>query len=218
MVMKHDVPPMGRRGLLTLAVAFGALSWDVAEAQTTGGNSPTAPVARLDDALLASMKGGGRMSFDERYRTLGPVIDQVFNMDTVLANSVGLSWATQPEARKTELATAFRRYTVSSYVSNFNSYNGQSFQVLPNVRAVGDGEVVVQSRLLRTDDSPLQLDYVMRAGPSGWQVVDVLMNGSISRVAVQRSDFRQLLKTGGVPALVAGLGNKVASLSGGMLS
>jgi len=218
MVMKHDVPPMGRRGLLTLAVAFGALSLDVAGAQTAGGNSPTAPVSRLDDALLASMKAGSRMSFDERYRALGPVIDQVFNMDTVLANSVGLSWATLPEARKTELATAFRRYTVSSYVSNFSSYNGQSFQVLPNVRAVGDGEVVVQSRLLRTDDSPLQLDYVMHAGPSGWQVVDVLMNGSISRVAVQRSDFRQLLKTGGVPALVAGLGNKVASLSGGMLS
>src|ERR1700676_1668278 len=73
-VMKHDVPPMGRRGLVTLAVAFGALSLDVARAQTPGGNSPTAPVARLDDALLASMKAGGRMSFDERYRTLAPVL------------------------------------------------------------------------------------------------------------------------------------------------
>jgi phospholipid transport system substrate-binding protein len=215
--MKHDVPPMGRRGLLTLAAAFGALSWDVAGAQTPGGNSPTAPVARLNDALLASMKAGGRMSFDERYRALGPVIDQVFNMDTVLANSVGLSWATLPEARKTELATAFRRYTVSSYVSNFSSFNGQSFQVLPNVRAVGDGEVVVQSRLLRTDDSPLQLDYVMRAVPSGWQVVDVLTNGSISRVAVQRSDFTHLMGRGGAPALVLALNSKVSNLSGGRL-
>ena len=145
------------------------------------------------------------------------LVEQVFNLDAVLAASIGLSWATLPGAQKAELAMAFRRYTVSSYVSNFNSYNGQSFQVLPSVRVVGNGEVVVQSRLVRVNDSPVKLDYVMRNGPAGWQAVDVLVDGSISRVAVQRSDFRELLIAGGVPALTAGLGRKVANLSGGML-
>jgi phospholipid transport system substrate-binding protein len=46
--------------------------------------------------------------------------------------------------------------------------------------------------------------------------VDLLANGSISRVGVQRSDFRSLLASGGVPALVAALQLKVANLSGGM--
>jgi phospholipid transport system substrate-binding protein len=145
-----------------------------------------------------------------------PVVAQVFDLDAVLAASIGLSWATMPDTEKTQLASAFRRYTVSSYVSNFNSYNGQSFEVLPSVRTVGNGDVVVQSRMLRTNDSPLKLDYVMRRGPAGWQAVDVLTDGSISRVAVQRSDFRQLLAAGGVPALAAGLSRKVANLSGGM--
>ncbi len=85
------------------------------------------------------------------------------------------------------------------------------------MRAVATGEVVVQTRLVRVDDSPVELSYVVRIGPAGWQVVDVLTNGSISRVAVQRSDFHELLIAGGVPALTAGLGRKVASLSGGML-
>ncbi|HUB15081.1 MAG TPA: ABC transporter substrate-binding protein [Acetobacteraceae bacterium] len=44
-----------------------------------------------------------------------------------------------------------------------------------------------------------------RSGPAGWQVVDVLTDGYISRVAVQRSDFRQLLASGGPPALTAGM-------------
>jgi phospholipid transport system substrate-binding protein len=56
----------------------------------------------------------------------------------------------------------------------------------------------------------------MRNGPAGWKAVDVLANGSISRVAVQRSDFRELLANGGVPALMAALQRKVANLSGGM--
>jgi phospholipid transport system substrate-binding protein len=63
----------------------------------------------------------------------------------------------------------------------------------------------------------VKLDDVMRIGPAGWQVVDVLTNGSISSVAVQHSDFHELLIAGGVPALTAGLGCKVANLSGGVL-
>lgn len=84
----------------------------------------------------------------------------------------------------------FRHYTVPSCVSNFDSYNGQRFEVLPTVRRVGNGEVIVQTQLTRSDDSPVKLDYIMRLGPAGWQVVDVLTDGSISRVAVQRSDFQ----------------------------
>jgi phospholipid transport system substrate-binding protein len=82
---------------------------------------------------------------------------------------VGLSWATLPEAQKAQRATAFRRYTISSYVSNFDSYNGQTFQVLPSVRAVVNGEVVVRTRLVRVNDSPVKLDYIMRraAPPDG---------------------------------------------------
>jgi phospholipid transport system substrate-binding protein len=48
-------------------------------------------------------------------------------------------------------------------------------------------------------------------------VVDVLTDGTISRVAVQRSDFQQLLQSGGVAAaLTAGLQRNVANLSGSM--
>jgi phospholipid transport system substrate-binding protein len=48
--------------------------------------------------------------------------------------------------------------------------------------------------------------------------VDVLAQGSISRVATQRSDFRTLLSNGGSAALVSSLESKVASLSGGSLA
>lgn len=88
---------------------------------------------------------------------------------------------------------------------------------MPSARVVANGEVVVQTQLVRVNTSPVKLDYVMRSGPAGWQVVDVLTDGSISRVAVQRSDFREMLIAGGVPGLAEGLGRKVANLSGGRL-
>jgi phospholipid transport system substrate-binding protein len=56
----------------------------------------------------------------------------------------------------------------------------------------------------------------MRQSKGGaWQVVDVLADGSISRVAVQRSDFRHLLARGGPQALAESLRNKSANLSEG---
>jgi phospholipid transport system substrate-binding protein len=212
--MMHEMSRIDRRGLLGLAIAsvMVAVPWSSAGADT----SPAAPIERLNEVLLATMKSGGHTSFDERYRTLAPVIEQVFNLDAVLAGSIGLSWSTMTDAQKAQLTTAFRRYTVSSYVSNFDSYNGQSFEILPAMRTLPNGDVVVQTRMVRVNNSPLRLDYVMRHGPAGWQGVDVLTDGAISRVAVQRSDFRGLLMGGGVSALADGLGRKVANLTGSM--
>ena len=215
--MSHEPARICRRDLLGLAVAsFVAVTpLRLAGAETTADAAATAPIAQLDNALLASMKAGETTPFDDRYRALAPVIERVFDLDAVLAASIGLSWATLPAAQKAALETAFRRYTISSYATSFDSYNGQSFQLAPTVRSLGNGEVVVNSRLRSSDGTSVVLDYVMRRGPSGWQAVDVLTDGSISRVAVQRSDFRRLLGSGGTPALVAGLEHKGANLSGG---
>jgi phospholipid transport system substrate-binding protein len=210
-----DTLSIGRRRLFGLATALAgasALPWRAAHAQAA---APTAPIQRLSAALLATMKSGG--SFETRYRALEPVIEQVFNLDAVLAASVGLFWTALADDQKSQLVAAFRRYTVSSYVANFDSYNGQTLQVAPAVRTVNPNEVLVDTQLSRSDNDPVKLDYVMRRGPAVWQAVDVLTDGSISRVAVQRSDFRELLRRGGVPALAASLTNKVANLSGGMV-
>jgi phospholipid transport system substrate-binding protein len=219
MTMSSNNLPIDRRGLLALAIigSIAGFPWPQASAQAPDEAAAAAPIGQLDQALLTAMKAGGSTPFDDRYRALAPVIEQVFDLDAVLAASVGLSWPTLPDAQKATLAAAFRRYTISSYATSFDSYNGQSFQVLPTVRAVGNGEVVVSSRLQRADGSSFALDYVMRRGQDGWRAVDVLTAGSISRVAVQRSDFRELLNSGGAPALVAGLDSKVANLSGGSL-
>jgi len=216
--MMHDFPSIGRRGLLGIATtALVAAGIRVpASAQTANAAAATAPIQRLDAALLAAMKAGSGMSFAQRSSTLAPVIDQSLDLDAILAASVGLRWPALPSDQKAQVDAAFRRYTVASYASNFNSYNGQTFQMLPDVRSVGNGDLIVRTKLVAADGSATPFDYVMHDGPSGWKAVDVLANGAISRVAVQRSDFRTLLTSGGVPALMVALQNKVANLSGGM--
>ncbi len=109
------------------------------------------------------------------------------------------------------LLQAFRRYTVASYVNSFDDFNGQRFEVKPDTRAVGSGEQVVQTRIIPKHGDTHELDYVMRQGSEGWRAVDVLADGSVSRVAVQRSDFRRLLD----PWRRGGAGEKPAHQVGG---
>ena len=161
------------------------------------------------------MKTGARTSFEQRFDMLAPVIDQVFDLDAVLRRSVGSAWTSLPPDQQDMLRPAFRRYTVASYVNNFNRFNGQQFTVEPQTRPVGNGEQVVPTRITSPSSDSHELDYVMRNTGSGWRVVDVLADGSISRVAVQRSDFRRLLSRGGAPALVMSLTAKSQELSDG---
>jgi phospholipid transport system substrate-binding protein len=135
----------------------------------------------------------------------------------VLSVSVGVRWASLSPDQQSRLLEAFRRYTVASYVANFDSYAGQNFTVSPETRSLGVHGVVVESRIAQISGDETELDYVMKQTPSGWKVIDVLVAGSISRVAVQRSDFRRILSNGGGNALLASLQRKTSDLSGGAL-
>ncbi|HEX5328311.1 MAG TPA: ABC transporter substrate-binding protein, partial [Acetobacteraceae bacterium] len=82
-------------------------------------------------------------------------------------------------------------------------------------RPLSSGEQVVSTEIIPTSGSSHRIDYVMRKTNAGWKAIDVLLDGSISRVAVQRSDFRSLLNRGGAPALEASLQQKTQTLSRG---
>ena len=204
-------------GFLAVTSAV-TVPWLQARAETAGDAGPIVPVRLLDDALLAAMKSGKTTPFAQRFTALAPVIEQTIDLDAVLALSVGLGWSVMPDDQKLPLRAAFLRYTVASYAASFSSYSGQTFQISPTLRELGAGEVIVQTRIVATDGSANALDYRMRNGQSGWKAVDVLEDGAISRVAVQRSDFRGLLANGGVPALMTALQQKAATLSGGLLA
>jgi phospholipid transport system substrate-binding protein len=214
------VHPIPRRALLRIAGLSVAAAPLFAQAASAAGSSEAiAPIERLNAALLKAMKAGRNTPFTERYNMLAPAVEQAFDLDAVLRVSVGPQWATLPPDQQAQLEAAFRRYTIATYAANFDEYSGQKFEIVPQTRSFGANEQVVTTRIVPSDGSaPNTLGYVMRQTGSGWKAVDVLADGSISRVATQRSDFRSVLTSGGGSALVASLQHKVATLSGGALA
>ena len=176
----------------------------------------SAPIEALDGALLTAARNG-KQAFADRYNALAPVVERALDLPAILQTSVGPHWTDLPADQQQQLLSVFRTFTVASYVANFNKFNGEQINLLPGTRAVGQ-EQVVETEIVPAGGKPIRIDYVMRQGDDGWRAVDVLLEGSISRVAVQRSDFRALLGAGGnADPLIASLQKKVADLSGGAM-
>src|SRR5689334_6286196 len=107
----------GRRSLLGLIVA--SFLW-IGPGMASGRAQSAAqgaiqPVSELYAALRAVMRSGG--SFPQRFDRLAPVIDRVFDLNTILQVSVGLRWSSLDEAARRSLYSVFRAFTVASYTA-----------------------------------------------------------------------------------------------------
>lgn len=199
----------------TMASAAMAQGTSATVAPANAAVGPTQSVAALNDALLTVMKAGRATPFAQRVATLTPVVQRVFDLPLLLQNSIGPGrWPSIPDAQKAQLMDLFTQFTVGSYVANFDSFSGEQFVVAPDLRHVGR-DVVVQTRIVGSGGDGTRLDYVMRETDGGWQVVDILLDGSISRVAVMRSDYRALLAQGDASKLIDSLRGKIADFEAG---
>jgi phospholipid transport system substrate-binding protein len=112
------------------------------------------------------------------------------------------------------LVAAFSDYSTAVYASRFKDYSGERFVVDPVTAKLASGDVIVHTKLLPHSGDPVQLDYLVRAEPDGWRIIDVLLNGTISEMAERRSEFSSGLRDGGAAGLITLLRQKTAQLAG----
>lgn len=202
---------MKLRHLRAPALALAASLFLVPMAHAVA-SSPSAPVDLLDNALISLMKSASaNASFQSRYQKIAPVIEQSYNLPLVTQNSVGFLWSTLPADQQKELTDLFTQFTISSYVSQFDGYGGQKLAVLPDEKDLGEKKIVM-TQLTSSDGSAVQIDYVMGKVGDDWKINDVLLNGTISQVAVHASDFASLVKSGDASKLISALRAKIKTL------
>lgn len=158
------------------------------------------PVQSFYDTLLGTMKQGKQLGFKGRYEKLKPVIEQSFDLPGMTRLSVGPVWNTMSPADQQSITAALSRYTIASYASNFNSFDGEKFLVEP-ASTERKADRVVMSKLV-TKSETIPFNYLMRKTGASWKVIDIYLNGYVSQMAKQRSDFAATVTAGGAAALV----------------
>ena len=145
----------------------------------------------------------------DRFRNLEPVIEQTFALPLVAHLAVGPDWTSFSPDQQKWIIAAFSRFTIANYAHNFNSYDGQKFEVDDNVSTRG-ADKIVRTRIIPAHDAPVSLLYRMHEVQGTWRIVDVYSNG-VSELAQRRTDFAAALAAGGAPELIKHL-NKASDL------
>jgi phospholipid transport system substrate-binding protein len=156
--------------------------------------------------LLGNMQQGRILGESGRYAKLAPVVGRTFDIPLMTRLAVGPAWDTLPPAEQQRLQSAFAHYVTATYADQFDSYSGQQLQVTGQ-RTTGNN-IMVQTKIVKSNGETTKLDYLMRPDQGSWQISDVYLDGTISQLAVHRSEFYSILRREGIDGLVAALNRK----------
>lgn len=179
---------------------------------TAAEGDPAAPIHKLCDTLIQAMKDGDKLGMQGRENKLRPVVDTAYDMPAVTRTTLGAAANKLSPEDLQKLSDAYGRFSVATYASQFAKYGGEHFEIgEPHPGAVA-GSMVVPSVIVGGDASRTEIDYVMHETNGGWGITDVLFNGTISQVAVRRSEFVPIFRQNGLQALVDLLDQKTAAM------
>jgi len=193
--------------LVLVLSAFGAGNL---RAQEIG---PRAVVSTFQDTLLATMKEAGPLGFDGRYQRLQPAMESAFDLEQMTRIVVGGRWTKLSQTERRQVVELFRRFSVSTYASEFSGYGGEQFEIGEDRTQPGLG-TIVETRIVFKKDKPVALNYLLRQTSQGWKIVDIYLDGTISELARRRAEFASIISSQGVDGLIALLKKKNEELAG----
>ena len=155
-------------------------------------------------ALLDTMKQAKQLGVKGRYDKLAPVLSNTYDLPLMSRIAVGQNWAALSPAEQQGIIAAFTRMTAATYASRFDGFAGEHFEVLQTADQP-NGDKIVKTRIVKSDGTAVQLNYLMRNSGGAWKIIDVYLNGTISELASRRAEFGSILKSGGANALVSAL-------------
>jgi len=174
--------------------------------------SPEAVVNTLQDALLTVMKRADELGFQGRYEYLEPVVTETFDVPFMGSKSVGRHWRTLTADQQADWLAKFTGYLAANYAGNFTGWDGESFEVVGEQPAARNTRVVL-TRLKVPGGEDVILNYRLREEPEGdWRIIDIYLKGTVSELALRRSDFSATLKEKGFAELSMAIDKKIDEL------
>ena len=188
--------------IVALGLTSAPLAFAAADAKGT--------IDAFDATLLEVMKNADKLGYKGRYDKLAPVVSQTYDLPLMARISVGPQWAGLSPDDQAKITEAFKALSIATFASRFDGYGGESFKVTGESPTTG-GDDVVDTKLMRPNDEPVDLNYRLRKTGDDWKVIDVFLSGTISQLANYRSEFSSTLRDKGAAGLVQLINDKVTA-------
>ena len=161
--------------------------------------------------LLNVMQQGDKLTFEQRFEQLKPVVLKSHNLTKITRIVVSKEWKKLSIEQKKELIRKFSTLSIASYAHYFNSYSGESFKI-ESVKQLSPGQIYVHTFFVLPDEKDVSMDYLLKKKGDDWRIINIITNG-VSDLALKRSEYVAVLKKSGFDVVLAELSVKIDTFS-----
>ncbi len=171
----------------------------------------SATIEKFHIELLDIMKNAESLGYEGRKTRMSEIIPSVIDISFMSEKSLGRSWKKLSPEQQVRMRTAMHDLALSRYAHRFNNYSGEEFTVL-NEEIDEKGNALVRCQIKKSDGELISINYRMHQVEGQWLIIDVLLNGSVSELAMRRSEFSALLKREGFETLLAAVNSRIKTI------
>jgi phospholipid transport system substrate-binding protein len=201
---------INRRHILTLTAAASLLPVSVwAQA---AADKAAAFVKSTGDRLVAVVNGPGSTS-DKRGQ-MTQIISTDVDVDGIGRFCLGRYWRQATPEQQKEYLALFHEVLVTNITSKLGEYKGVTFTM--GRSRMQDEEAVVSTTVIRPNNPPTAVDWIIADPASSPKIIDVVAEGTSLRLT-QRQDYASYLthNNGSIDALIAAMKTQVSQNTNG---
>ncbi len=168
------------------------------------------PIDALYAVLLDCMKNAEELGLEGRRAKIAPAVAAGYDLPFMARKILGRHWKTLDESSQQRWIETFGGLTSATYAERMTGFTGQVFEIL-KVEPSQRGTALVYSQVVTPDEEPIAINYRMRPDGESWRIIDVYLNGTVSELALRRSEYAAVLQRDGFEKLVASIDEKIAA-------
>jgi phospholipid transport system substrate-binding protein len=168
--------------------------------------APDALVRQISGEVIEAAKADKAIQAGDVARISALVDAKVLpavNFEVMTRSAVGPQWRSATPEQRAKLQTEFKALLLRVYSGALTQVKDQTVEVTRTQPVQGSTQVVVQSEV-RGKGEPIKLDYRLDRFNDAWKIIDVNVGG-IWLVQSYRSQFGQVLSSGGIDGLITRL-------------
>lgn len=176
--------------LAVVAVLFGLLA---VAPRVEAAPDATAFINDLGNAGIESL--GPSVAPEQRIARFKRLFKADFDVNEIARFALGRYWREMSPEDQEAFMGLFTDYTVRAYADKLGKYDGAHLHVT-GTEPYGD-ETVVHSQVVRTNGSPVEMDWhVIPDASGGFKITDVYVD-QVSMKATQRDEFGKIIQNNG---------------------
>jgi phospholipid transport system substrate-binding protein len=193
-----------RRHLMVIAAASALFPLAV-RAQST--DKASAFVKSTGDRLVAIVNGPG--SATTKRAAMTQILDNDVDVDGIGRFCLGRFWRQATPEQQKQYLTLFHQVLVTNITSKLGEYQGVTFTM--GRSKPQDEEVVVSTTVVRPNNPPTAVDWIIANPSSQPRIIDVVAEGTSLRLT-QRQDYASYLthNNNNLDALIGAMKNQVS--------